>query len=58
MQMVIANILDTRKYTVTLIEKNGETSVLTKPDGDAEIEPSIVRSVFEKHSAYITAAND
>jgi phosphopantothenate-cysteine ligase len=51
--VVIANLLDTRKYTVTLIDKSGEVTVITKPEDEPEIEMSIVQKISDKHSVYI-----
>ncbi|ODN02853.1 hypothetical protein Ocin01_03835 [Orchesella cincta] len=51
--MVIANMLTTRKKTVTAVERTGEVMKIDNDDEDKEIESLIVNLVKEKHSKYI-----
>jgi len=51
--MVIANMLTTRKKTVTAVERTGEVVKIENPDEDKEIETLIVNLVKGKHSKYI-----
>lgn len=56
-QMVIANLLLTRKKHVTIVESDGSVTEIHNPDESTEIEEFIVAHVASKHSAFIQANN-
>jgi hypothetical protein len=52
-QVVIANLLTTRKKWVTLVERTGVVTKLVNPTEDHEIEEFIVDTLLSKHEEYI-----
>jgi len=51
--MVIANLLTTRKEQVTVVERGGCITEINNPDADKEIEELIVNHIVRKHDEFI-----
>jgi len=56
--IVIANLLTTRKKWVTLVERTGRVTKLVNPSEDSEIEELIVATLVVKHAEYIIATGE
>lgn len=52
----MANLLTTRKTTVTVVEKSGEAVVIDSLDENQEIEELIVEHLSKQHSLFINSA--
>jgi phosphopantothenate-cysteine ligase len=53
-KLVIANILQSRKYRVVLVEEFEDEEVCVKEEDAIEIESVIVKKVVEKHNKFIS----
>jgi len=53
---VVANILSTRRKTVTVVESTGKVIQINYPDEESDIEWLIVKVLRERHGEYIKAS--